>query len=397
MGDPAGEGGGGVRGVDLARITEELAELWRHSQSTEIQEAIERLWSAAYSVDRSWSGSCIGYHANVYYQDFEPPPPGQSFSVEWGITGGTFGSPGKWAEQDPDHVQQMIYERAGVSDDAVLTDFNDRASTCFEEQRLIVLSGLAALDKQLGLDDFLSRVKAKAEAVTLSTLSSLVSSLMPQGQLTTRDERAAIEGKRIPRHYHVLGRVMQAKEAIDAIAQLRTIVQTTRQHVIRIEPPESQTPRPHVIRTERPGSQDTNNGTVVFIGHGRTQTWRVLKNFLEDQLGLEVEEFSRVSVAGRTTTDRLKEMLGRAAFAFLVLTGEDETVSGGLQPRMNVVHELGLFQGRLGFERAIILLEDECEEFSNIHGLGQIRFRKDDITSVFEDIRGVLEREGIGG
>ena len=380
---------------DLTRITEELARLWRRSQSPKTQETIKRLWSAAYSVNRAWSGSCIGYHANVYYEDFAPPPPGTEFSVEWGITGGPFASPGKWAEKDPDHVQQVIYELAQVSDDAVLTDFNDRARACFEEQRLIMLSVLAALDKRLKPDDFLIRIKAEVEAVTLPTLSSSVSSLMPQGQLSTRDERAATEGRCIPRHYHVLARVKQTKEIIDAIAQLRTIVQTTRQHVMRIEPPEPRTTRSDVVRVEPSESQDTDNSRVIFIGHGRTHTWRVLKDFLEDRLELEVEEFNSVSVAGRTTTERLREMLKRAAFAFLVLTGEDETKDGGLQPRMNVVHELGLFQGRLGFERAIILLEDECEEFSNIDGLGQIRFRKDDIKSAFENIREVLERERI--
>jgi hypothetical protein len=35
-------------------------------------------------------------------------------------------------------------------------------------------------------------------------------------------------------------------------------------------------------------------------------------------------------------------------------------------------HEVGLFQGRLGFEKAIVLLEDGCEEFSNIKGLVQM-------------------------
>ncbi len=382
---------------DLSSVTEELAELWRDSQNTEIQEAIRRLWSAARSVDRSWSGSCIGYHANVYYLDFEAPPPGQSFSVEWGITGGPFGSAGNWAEQDPDHVQQLIYERAGVPDDTVLTDFNDRASQCIEEQRLIVLSVLAVLGQRSGIDDFLSRVKTKAESVTLPTLLDSVSSLMPQGELITRDEQAAIEGRRIPQHYHVLGRVNQAKEVIDVIAQLQTIVRTTRQHLLRVNPTKSPTARPNAIGVEPPESQASTDGRVVFIGHGRSHTWRVLKDFLKDRLGLEVEEFNRVSVAGRTTTDRLEEMLGRAGFAFLVLTGKDEMEDGGLQPRMNVVHELGLFQGRLGFERAIILLEDECEEFSNILGLGQIRFRRDDIASAFEEIRQVLEREGIDG
>jgi predicted nucleotide-binding protein len=77
------------------------------------------------------------------------------------------------------------------------------------------------------------------------------------------------------------------------------------------------------------------------------------------------------------------------------MTGEDEQADGRIHARMNVVHEAGLFQGRLGFEKAIVLLEDGCEEFSNINGLGQIRFPKGNISAVFEDIRCVLERENL--
>jgi predicted nucleotide-binding protein len=69
-------------------------------------------------------------------------------------------------------------------------------------------------------------------------------------------------------------------------------------------------------------------------------------------------------------------MLDAAAIAFLVLTAEDETADGKMQARMNVVREAGLFQGRLGFSRAIIMLEEGCEALSNIEGLGQIRFPK---------------------
>ena len=54
-------------------------------------------------------------------------------------------------------------------------------------------------------------------------------------------------------------------------------------------------------------------------------------------------------------------MLDDAAFALLVLTAEDEIAEGELQPRMNVVHEAGLFQGRLGFTKAIILVEEGCK------------------------------------
>ena len=88
-------------------------------------------------------------------------------------------------------------------------------------------------------------------------------------------------------------------------------------------------------------------------------------------------------------------MLDSATVAFLLMTGEDETAVGKTRARENVVHEVGLFQGRLGFTRAIVLLEDECEEFSNIVGLGQIRFRRHNISSAYEEIRMFLERENI--
>jgi predicted nucleotide-binding protein len=68
---------------------------------------------------------------------------------------------------------------------------------------------------------------------------------------------------------------------------------------------------------------------------------------------------------------------------------------GEVQARLNVVHEAGLFQGRLGFTKAIILIEDGCKEFSNIQGLGQIRFPKNNVAAAFEEIRRVLEREGL--
>jgi predicted nucleotide-binding protein len=134
-------------------------------------------------------------------------------------------------------------------------------------------------------------------------------------------------------------------------------------------------------------------GTNVFIGHGRSLVWRELKDFIEDRLGLPVDEFNSVPVAGVTTTTRLSEMLDAAVFAFLVMTGEDEQVDGKVHARENVVHEVGLFQGKLGFNRAIVLLEEGCEEFSNIHGLGQVRFPRNNISTKFEEIRAVLQRE----
>jgi hypothetical protein len=133
----------------------------------------------------------------------------------------------------------------------------------------------------------------------------------------------------------------------------------------------------------------------VFIGHGRSPVWRELKDFLHDTLGLPWDEFNKESVAGLPTFVRLEEMLSNARFAFLVMTAEEEDEDEKLHARENVVHELGLFQGHLGPRKAIILLENECAEFSNIVGLSQIRFPKGHISACYEQIRGVLQREGL--
>jgi predicted nucleotide-binding protein len=138
-----------------------------------------------------------------------------------------------------------------------------------------------------------------------------------------------------------------------------------------------------------------NLGKNIVIGHGHSHQWMLLKDFLIDRLNLPFDEFNRISTAGVATANRLEQMLDNAAFAFLVLTAEDEQADGKFQSRPNVIHEAGLFQGRLGFQRAIVMLEEGCEEFSNIHGLGQLRFPKGNIKAEFEEVRRVLEREKV--
>jgi len=134
-------------------------------------------------------------------------------------------------------------------------------------------------------------------------------------------------------------------------------------------------------------------GERIFIGHGRSLVWLQLKDFLFDRLNLKCDEFNRESVAGIATSERLKLMLDQAAFAFLVMTGEDKHADSSVHARENVIHEIGLFQGRLGMHKAIVLIEDGCAEFSNISGLTYLPFPKGHIGATFEDIRRVLERE----
>ena len=101
------------------------------------------------------------------------------------------------------------------------------------------------------------------------------------------------------------------------------------------------------------------------------------------------------STPGLHTIERLQQMLEKAEMAFLIMTAQNQYADDTLHASNNVIHEIGLFQGKLGFKKAIILLEEGCEEFSNIHGLIQIRFPKGNIKAAFEEIYRVLKREGI--
>ena len=86
-------------------------------------------------------------------------------------------------------------------------------------------------------------------------------------------------------------------------------------------------------------------------------------------------------------------MIEKSTFALLVLTAEDEQADGTFRCRQNVSHETGFFQWKLGFSRAIVMLEEGVEEFSNIDGIQQIRFSKGNIKETYGEVLATLKRE----
>lgn len=132
---------------------------------------------------------------------------------------------------------------------------------------------------------------------------------------------------------------------------------------------------------------------TVFIGHGRSRAWRDLKDHLQDQHGVKVVSYESGARAGHTIRDILEELADTSTFALLVLTAEDEQANGSVRSRQNVVHETGLFQGKLGFARAIMVVEEGVEDFSNVHGVQQIRFAANNIREAFGDVLATLKRE----
>jgi predicted nucleotide-binding protein len=131
----------------------------------------------------------------------------------------------------------------------------------------------------------------------------------------------------------------------------------------------------------------------VFIGHGRSPLWRELADHLTYLQGFDIDAYETGPRAGQTTKEVLHDLLYKASFALLIHTAEDEQADGQLRARENVVHETGLFQGRLGFQRAIVLREESCQEFSNHSGITEIRFSRGNIRETFGEVVATLYRE----
>ena len=342
----------------------------------EVQNPLLKWKSAAEEIGRSWSGSYLGYHADVYYKDLIPPPPGTHFSQEWGPDNG-------WIEFDPQYISSAIRSLADESDTKAAEEFYIRAATEFPSQKLNATSILEIAVKESG-DSFLAQLRDRIGLLSVINEETEIKRRMPQGKTISRDMLAMTQGRKLPQHIVILAQLHVIEHTLYIVKELSELTRQAASHILRLHQ-----------NQQKQGGSNMVGGMKIFIGHGHSLIWLELEKFIRDRLKLETDEFNRVPTAGRSNKERLSEMMNDASFAFLVMTGEDEQSDGEFHPRMNVVHEAGLFQGKLGFERAIVILEEGCESFSNIEGITQIRFPKGRISTTFEEIREVLELERV--
>jgi predicted nucleotide-binding protein len=362
--------------IDIADSASEVLQAMREPARTRELAALKRV---SEEVASAWSGSNWGYHASVYTANLLPKPPNAQFNPEWGLME-------SWPIHQPDRiwtlfdggvVQAEILRHAGPSDlfarREEITAFRKRLDA-LRENAISALTADGASN-----DSFLHRKLHEIEDIEGHDVVPVLKKMYKLSSFS-RDSQAMTQGPQPAPHQTIMAIPFASKLVEDGLEQLEQACRDCARHL---------------GRGKAATQEKVATGGAIFIGHGRSPLWRELKDFLDKRLGLRVIEFNHVSVAGVATTERLSEMLDDSSFAFLIMTAEDELVDGAMIARSNVIHEAGIFQGRLGFRRAIILLEDGCGEFSNIHGLGHIRFPAGKIKAAFEEVREVLEREGI--
>ena len=377
---------------------------------------LDSLIEALESVEKSWSGSWRSSESNYYNKNFEPTSEVYEEKTEsknqYGPYGLHYGQPSaEWRKYSASEVERHINEKTGDPSTDRFSEEGRNAKIAFNKARSSVLSFLYEnfdTDNDKVLQDWIATVEAldsfseidyvesqkppieKAAEKPRATKDSLnlfkskkqhqsVFAALSTGARMSRPSSVK-EDIETPPHVTLLAKILVLKHPFESCNALYVKILELGKHLQNIE---------------RTLFNEGEFGTRVFIGHGRSQCWRDLKEFLSVRLKLACDDFNRVPTAGLTIPERLKEMLDQASIAFLVMTAEDEQLDGKLHPRMNVIHEVGLFQGKLGLKKAIVLLEDGCEKFSNIHGLVEIRFPKGNIRATFEEIREVMEREGV--
>jgi len=369
--------------VRMITITDELELVARKASKAaeridHLQKRIEASHRFATEVGKAWSGSYLGYQSCVYYQDLKPKPTGAHFDMQWGLMDRFSNSSlGDWEEFDHEdiykHIDNQDEDLVNELDQIVREEVLDFCT--LQDEVLSILESNKSLS-----DEYVEQKQIAIKGLKLRTQQQFGIDKFPKGgSVMTCDVRARQEGWRLPPHLTYQAELEFLRHPFRLLKLLADYCNAIIAHLQRNS-------------TKSPSPMNQNGR--IFIGHGKSETWKQLKEFLFEKLKLEYDEFNREPVAGLSTKERLEQMLANAGMAFLVMTADDMTTEGKSHARLNVVHEAGLFQGRLGFNKAIILLEEGCEEFSNIHGLSQIRFPKGNLNSKREEIREVLMREG---
>ncbi len=353
-----------------AEVKHEIDEVLQRSQP--MQNVMAKLEEEACRIGEAWCGSSLGEHADVYYADLQRVPDDALWDSEFGMHDG-YGMNkrrGRWEKRTAVEIKELIYRHGNTAEtevsryaDSLLEAFDSaegKLQVCLEEaqremQEATRIRLIENIEKQRG-----SLTTADHEA------SKMAHGYMPAG---SRDARNALIGMKVAGHFQILGGIRAAQILYYSVQKLREYAETLEKAARR-------------YKTKREGAAMA--GSKVFIGHGHSDTWRAVKDYVTEELGMEIEEFEQEGVAGLQIKDRLEKMFQNAKWAILVVTA-DEADNGN--PRGNVIHELGYAQGRLGWEQAIVLLENGCNIPSNLSGTIFLPFDRNKVKQVFADLK----------
>ena len=197
-----------------------------------MHDPLARLLEAAEALIPAWSGSNIGFHADVYYADLQAPPPGAHFSPEWGFQGMFQGTTGNWREYQHGELVALIEARAGQPD---LTEIRKRSA----EARDLVTDThddvLSILRSVKGPDAHLTDLIDIVAGLVVPTSDDYIAAILPT-TMWSRDTTALSQGRRPAPHQEIVARVVHLRAPFDTAAQLAKLCSRAARHLARTQP-----------------------------------------------------------------------------------------------------------------------------------------------------------------
>jgi predicted nucleotide-binding protein len=139
-------------------------------------------------------------------------------------------------------------------------------------------------------------------------------------------------------------------------------------------------------------NEKNNKSSNIFISHGKpSEALKLLIKFI-DAIGLNPVVVIDQPNQGMSIDDKVKTQIKRCEAVIILATGDDK-VDSSLQPRQNVIHEIGYAEKDLD-NRIIYLLEENTILPSNIPQ-AYTRFTKNNLTNAFIAIALDLKSFGI--
>jgi hypothetical protein len=146
------------------------------------------------------------------------------------------------------------------------------------------------------------------------------------------------------------------------------------------------------LQQSEPDGRLTAGQPGVVLAHDGDPQAVAVREFSEQHCGLRTYELNSASADEPELNAVLRESLDRCNFAICLLTTRDTTTTRADQ---KLVYQAGVLQGRYGFGRVALLVEEGCDTFSNVAGLIRLDFPHGRVNSTFVELERMLERENL--
>jgi len=144
---------------------------------------------------RSHSDSWAGYHANLYYGDFQTPPLNRMFSPEWGGAGFN-GIPSGWSPQTLDDVWTHIRSESKTKFD--LDEVNDKLDELQKLMKKLKSETELVIPKDSKLEEMIKKIRIDI------SIATFIKAVGPK-TVISRDSLAINQGLRVPPHIQAQG------------------------------------------------------------------------------------------------------------------------------------------------------------------------------------------------